>query len=100
MVRKVKKRAKDLPPVDPRGYGLGLNFLLDGQEQLADPEQPMTATTKLTPFTSSSMPIVSRTLPETVSMPMAAMAKPAASETTVLAGGAPPIPTKLAKARK
>ena len=42
------------------------------------PNRPMTATTKLTPFTSSSMPMVRRTLPETVSMPMAAMAKPIA----------------------
>src|SRR5882762_9951064 len=64
------------------------------------PNRPITATTKLTPFTSSSMPMVSLTLPETVSMPMAARAKPMASETSVLIGGEPPMPTKLAKARK
>ncbi len=60
----------------------------------------MTATTKLTPLTSSSMPMVSRTLPDTVSMPMAAMAKPIASATSVFIGGEPPMPTKLEKARK
>ena len=60
----------------------------------------MTATTKLTPFTSSSMPIVKRTLPDTVSIPIAAIAKPIASDTKVLIGGDPPIPTKLANARK
>src|ERR1700736_823865 len=64
------------------------------------PNRPITATTKLTPFTSSSMPIVSRTLPETVSIPTAASAKPMASDTKVLIGGEPPMPTKLAKARK
>src|SRR5882672_9698148 len=51
------------------------------------PNRPMTATTKLTPFTSSSIPMVSRTLPETVSIPTAASAKPIASETRVLIGG-------------
>src|ERR1700716_3400095 len=60
----------------------------------------MTATTKLTPLTSSSMPMVSRTLPETVSIPTAASAKPIASDTSVLIGGEPPMPTKLANARK
>src|ERR1700737_1869698 len=64
------------------------------------PNRPITATTKLTPFTSSSMPMVSRTLPETVSIPTAARAKPIASDTSVLIGGEPPMPTKLAKARK
>src|SRR6202051_3637370 len=64
------------------------------------PNRPMTATTKLTPFTSSSMPMVSRTLPETVSMPTAASAKPMASDTSVLTGGEATMPTKLAKARK
>src|ERR1700712_96924 len=64
------------------------------------PNRPMTATTKLTPLTSSSMPMVSRTLPETVSIPTAASAKPIASDTSVLTGGEPPMPTKLAKARK
>ena len=34
------------------------------------PNRPITATTKLTPLTSSSMPMVRRTLPETVSMPI------------------------------
>ena len=64
------------------------------------PNSPITATTKLTPLTSSSTPMVSRTLPETVSMPIAAMAKPIARATTVFIGAAPPMPTKLAKARK
>ncbi len=64
------------------------------------PNRPMTATTKLMPFTISSMPMVRRTLPETVSMPMAAMAKPIASDTSVFIGGEPPTPTKLEKARK
>ena len=64
------------------------------------PNRPITATTKFTPLTNSSMPMVRRTLPETVSMPMAAIAKPIASATTVLIGAAPPMPTKLAKARK
>src|SRR3954453_12275768 len=64
------------------------------------PNRPITATTKLTPFTSSSMPMVSRTLPETVSMPTPASPKPMASDTSVLTGGEPPMPTKLAKARK
>src|SRR3954453_10162647 len=64
------------------------------------PNRPITATTKLTPFTSSSMPMVSRTLPETVSMPTAASAKPMASDTSVFTGGEPPMPTKLANARK
>src|SRR3954463_9331941 len=64
------------------------------------PNRPITATTKLTPFTSSSMPKVSRTLPETVSIPTAASAKPIASDTSVLTGGEPPMPTKLANARK
>src|SRR6202163_1646022 len=64
------------------------------------PNRPMTATTKLMPLTSSSMPMVSRTLPETVSIPTAASAKPIASDTSVLIGGEPPMPTKLANARK
>jgi hypothetical protein len=64
------------------------------------PNRPITATTKLTPFTISSMPMVSRTLPETVSIPTAASAKPIASDTSVLIGGVPPMPTKLANARK
>ena len=64
------------------------------------PNRPITATTKLTPFTSSSTPMVRRTLPETVSMPIAAIAKPMASDTTVFIGGAPPTPMKLEKARK
>src|SRR3979490_2826002 len=64
------------------------------------PNRPMTATTKLMPFTSSSMPMVSRTLPETVSIPTAASANPIARDTSVLIGGEPPMPTKLAKARK
>src|SRR5260370_662194 len=64
------------------------------------PNRPITATTKLMPFTSSSMPMVSRTLPETVSIPTAASANPIASDTSVLTGGEPPMPTKLANARK
>jgi len=44
--------------------------------------------------------MVSRTLPETVSIPTAARAKPIASDTRVLIGGEPPMPTKLANARK
>ena len=44
------------------------------------PKRPITATTKLTPLTSSSTPKVRRTLPDTVSMPIAAMAKPMASD--------------------
>src|SRR3981189_2429700 len=64
------------------------------------PNNPITATTKLTPFTSSSMPMVRRTLPETVSIPTAASANPIASDTSVLIGGEPPLPTKLANARK
>src|ERR1700675_4100933 len=64
------------------------------------PNRPITATTKLMPLTSSSMPMVSRTLPETVSIPTAASAKPIASDTRVLTGGEPPMPTKLANARK
>ena len=64
------------------------------------PKRPMTATTKLTPLTSSSTPMVRRTAPETVSMPMAATAKPMASETSVFIGGEPPMPMKLAKARR
>src|SRR6476660_9824257 len=64
------------------------------------PNRPMTATTKLTPLTSSSMPMVRRTLPDTVSMPTSAKAKPIASDTSVLIGGEPPMPTKLANARK
>ena len=64
------------------------------------PKRPITATTKLTPLTSSSTPKLRRTLPDTVSMPIAAMAKPMASETSVFIGGAPPMPMKLAKARK
>src|ERR1700736_3396737 len=64
------------------------------------PNRPITATTKLTPFTSSSIPMVSRTLPETVSIPTAASANPIASDTSVLIGGEPPMPTKLANARK
>ena len=64
------------------------------------PKRPITATTKLTPLTSSSTPKLRRTLPDTVSMPTAAMAKPMASETSVFIGGAPPMPMKLAKARK
>src|SRR3954453_18838420 len=64
------------------------------------PNRPMTATTKLTPLTSSSMPMVSPTLPETVSIPTAARAKPIASDTSVFTGGEPPMPTKLANARK
>src|ERR1700681_2171026 len=64
------------------------------------PNKPITATTKLTPFTSSSIPMVSRTLPETVSILTAASANPIASDTSVLIGGEPPMPTKLANARK
>src|SRR3954453_20054235 len=64
------------------------------------PNRPITATTKLAPFTSSSTPKVSRTLPETVSIPTAASAKPIASDTSVLTAGEPPMPTKLANARK
>ena len=45
------------------------------------PNSPITATTKLTPLTSSSIPMVRRTLPDTVSMPTAAMAKPMARDT-------------------
>src|SRR5262249_21736391 len=64
------------------------------------PNRPITATTKLTPFTSSSIPIVRRTLPETVSMPIAAIAKPAANETTVLIGGAASLPSKACEREK
>ena len=64
------------------------------------PKRPITATTKLMPRTKSSTPSVSRTLPEIVSMPIAAIAKPMQSDTTVFAGGEPPTPMKLAKARK
>src|SRR5260370_35416660 len=64
------------------------------------PNRPITATTKLTPFTSSSRPMVSRTLPRTVCIPTAASANPIASDTSVLIGGEPPIPTKLANATK
>src|SRR3954468_10022028 len=64
------------------------------------PKRPITATTKLMPLTKASMPSVRRTLPETVSMPMAAMAKPMHSDTSVFMGGAPPTPMKLEKARK
>ena len=64
------------------------------------PNSPITATRKLMPARSSLSPKVSRKLPEIVSMPTAANAKPSIIETTVFKGDAPPSPTKLAKARK
>ncbi len=50
MTRKVDKRAKDFPPVDPRGYRFGLDFFLDGQQQFANPEQTHDGNHKAYPF--------------------------------------------------
>ncbi len=61
------------------------------------PKSPMTATRKLMPLTRSGMPNVRRTLPDIVSTPMVATAKPSVIETTVLNGEVLPMPTKLAK---
>ena len=52
------------------------------------------------PRSSSSKSKVSRRLPEIVSMPTVAQAKPSSIETSVLNGELPPMPTKLQKARK
>ena len=64
------------------------------------PNRPMTTIRKLMPRRSSSKPKVSRSAPEIVSMPTLAKAKPSMIETSVLVGGAPPKPMKLAKARR
>jgi hypothetical protein len=64
------------------------------------PNRPITTTRKLMPRRSSSNPKVSRRLPEIVSMPTAAKAKPSRIETSVFIGLAPDSPTKLAKTRR
>ena len=64
------------------------------------PNRPITTMRKLMPRRSSSKPKVRRRLPEIVSMPTVAKAKPSRMETIVFAGWAPDRPTKLAKARK
>ena len=61
------------------------------------PKRPMTATRKLMPLTSSGKPKVRRMLPEMVSMPTLAKAKPSIIETMVLNGEALPMPMKLQK---
>jgi hypothetical protein len=64
------------------------------------PNRPITATRKLMPLNSVVRSKVRRRLPEIVSMPTAAKAKPSIIETMVFIGAAPPRPTKLAKATK
>ena len=58
------------------------------------------AALKMMPRRSSSNPNVSRRLPEIVSIPTVAKAKPSMIETSVLVGVAPPKPMKLAKASR
>src|SRR5260221_519546 len=59
------------------------------------PNNPMTATRKLTPRISGSKPKVMRNLPETVSMPMAASSSPSAIEMIVLCLSSRPRPTNI-----
>ena len=58
------------------------------------PNNPITATRKLMPRSSSFQPKVMRKVPETVSMPMPASRRPSVMEMIVLYLSSRPRPTK------
>ena len=63
------------------------------------PKRPMTATTKLKPRISSTVPKVRRSWPLTMSMPTVARMNPSRVAAMVLTGELPPRPTKALKVR-
>ena len=86
-------------PPNLRGDGSCMP-LLYRDEQFADAEETHHRHHEAYSFHHSLIPMVKRTLPETVSMPTAARAKPRPRKRGLEAATAPPSPTKLAKARK
>ena len=92
--------AQHVARVDPRPQAVEAQPLLHGQDQFADAEQADDRDQEADAAEQLVDAEVRRRLPEIVSMPTAASAKPSIIETMVLNGDAPPSPTKLAKARK
>ncbi len=64
------------------------------------PNNPITATRKLTPRRSSVDPKVMRSWPDTVSIPMPASSRPSDIEITILWRASRPSPTKEQKVRR